>query len=81
VPEIANGQTDAEYATALLRICGVREDWFYDGPGVWTSTVADVRQQVEAVVALIKRRTVENVDAHLRAAGAGVVDRFLAGRR
>jgi uncharacterized protein YPO0396 len=82
VPEIASGQTDAEYATVLLRICGVEERWASDGPAVWTSSVADVRRQVEYVVSLIKRRTVANVDAHLRVADApGFAQQFLAGRR
>ena len=66
----ARGQTNAEYATVLLRICGVKEEWTQPELGVWVSSIPEIRKDLEAVIQEIKRRTVENVEWHLRGENA-----------
>jgi hypothetical protein len=74
----ANGQSDGEYATVILRICGVKEEWSQPEPGKWVSSVREMREALEQLVRLIKRRTVKNVNDHERAERAiGTVDTFL----
>jgi hypothetical protein len=66
----ANGQSDGEYATVILEICGIKEEWSQPEPGKWVSSVRETREVLEQLVRLIKTRTVKNaigtVDAFLR---------------
>jgi hypothetical protein len=74
----ANGQSDGEYATVILEICGIKEEWSQPEPGKWVSSVRETREVLEQLVRLIKTRTVKNVRDHDRGERAiGTVDAFL----
>jgi hypothetical protein len=74
----ANGQSDGEYATVILEICGIKEEWSQPEPGKWVSSVREMREALEQLVRLIKTRTVKNVKEHEWAERAiGTVDAFL----
>ena len=78
---ICNGQSNPEYCTAILEMCGIQETWSQVGtPPRWVSSVASTRRRIERLVALIKERTAENVLFHQEAEKAiGRVRHFLEG--
>jgi len=61
---MANGNSDPEWGTVILAICGIKEVWSEVESGKWVSDKAEIRGRIELAVAEIKRRTVENVKAH-----------------
>jgi hypothetical protein len=77
---MGRGQSDPEYATVILRLCGVAEEWTQVG-GEWVSSVASLRGALEMLVRTVKERTVQNVLAHERMKGAKErTERFLKSR-
>lgn len=62
--QTAKGQTNAEYVTVILRICGIEEKWEIDGERNWESSVKGIRSELEDLVKLIKGRVVENIKEH-----------------
>src|SRR5438132_3417292 len=75
---LGRGESDPEYATVLLRICGIKEEWRQTEPGKWGSSVPETRHEVESLVAEIKRRVVENMKFRQRWKGSvAAVRRFL----
>jgi hypothetical protein len=74
---MGRGQSDPEYATVILRLCGVKEEWT-QVDGEWVSSVATTRGALEMLVRTVKERTVKNVLAHERMKGSRErVERFL----
>lgn len=81
VASLGKGQSTPEYATVLLRMCGIQETWSRDAAGQWVSSAAAIRANVEAMVDEIIRRVVYNVQQHrLMEEGEERVRRFLAAR-
>lgn len=62
--QTANGQSNPEYVTVILRICGIEEKWTTDNNGNWESSIKEIRSELEDLVKLIKERVVENIKAH-----------------
>lgn len=79
--DIAHGQSDPEYATVILKLCGIKEEWKQEGTPprqVWVSSVAQLRKNLQELVRLIKVRTAKNVQDHAEARRAiGMVQRFI----
>lgn len=75
--KIANGQSNGEYGTVILRLCGIDEKWFKADPKTrepvsdedashgtayeWRSSVGPLRRKIEALSELIKLRQEKNV--------------------
>lgn len=75
---ICNGQSNAEYATAIFKFCGIEEYWTQVDKSHWESSVGELRHKLAQLIQLIKERVVENVHAKLEAAkAADRVKRFL----
>lgn len=75
---MARGQSDPEYATVILRLCGVKEEWTQGPDGEWVSSVASLRGALEMLVRTVKDRTVQNVLARERMKGSKErTERFL----
>lgn len=81
MPEPANGQSNPEYATVILQICGLEEIWIQVGTPPhqeWVCSDPERREAIEKLFQLAKDRTVANVRFRDKAARAiGIVQNFL----
>jgi hypothetical protein len=79
---VTRGQSDPEYATLIMQMCGIAEKWSrIDEPPYWISSQAELRRQLELTVKVIKDRVVSNLRFHAGARGAKErILRFLARR-
>lgn len=64
----ANGQSNGEYATVILRICGIEENWTWDEEKKrWGTDRFEMRTELEKLMQLAKLRVIKNVKEHMHA--------------